>query len=282
MTAITTTTTTITTPRRTGVRRTLAVLDQAVRDRIVLAVLLGALAAGLGAMTGALWPPLRDTFADLPASVSDVLATVLVGADLTTPSGWVDAEMTALVVPAVLVVTAVVSIVRGVAGEEQTKTLGVLLSTPVSRTSFLLAKSGAMLAHVVVADLGVALGLVLADVAGDLGLRASGVVAVCLHAGLLGTMFGALAGLVCGLVGDRRLGYAAAGGLAGLAFAVDAFVPLSDSLAEVARISPWYYFAASTPLVNGPDLAHLMVLIVLTALWLGLALVAFHRRDLRG
>ena len=264
------------------VRRAGAVLERAVRDRIVLALVLGVLVVGLGAMTGALSPSMHDTFADLPASVSDVLSTVLAGADLTTPSGWANAEMTSLVVPAVLIVAAVVSVVRGVAGEEQTKTLGILLSAPLSRTSFLLAKTGAMLVHVLVVDLGVALGLLLANVAGDLGLAPSGVVGVCLHAGLLGTWFGTLALLVCGLVGDRRAGYAVTGGLAGLAFALNAFLPLSDALAGLARVSPWYYFAASNPLVDGPDLAHLAVLLVLTALWLVLALVAFGRRDLRG
>lgn len=267
---------------RTDVRRNLALIGLAVRDRVVIALMGALLLAVLGALTGALWPPLRDTFRNLPASVSDVLAKILSGADLSTPSGWVNAEMISLVASVVATAVAVVSVVRGVAGEEQTKTLDVLLSAPVSRSAFLLAKVGAMLVHVLVVDLGLALGLVLAHLAGDLGLATSGTVGACLHALLLGVMFGTLAALVCAVVGDRRLGYAVVGGLAWLSFAINAFLPLSDSLAGLARVSPWYYFAAPIPLVNGPDFGDLLVLLALAVLWLVLAVAAFGRRDLRG
>ncbi len=62
-------------------------------------------------------------------------------------------------------------------------------------------------------------------------------------------------------------------GSAGSSFALASFLPLSDSLADGAKVSPWYYYNSSDPLTNGADLLHLVVLLVLAAVALALGTI---------
>ena len=260
----------------------MAVMGHAVRDRLPVAGVAAVIVAGLAIMTGSLWPSLQETFADLPESLADTLDTVLAGADLTTPAGWMNAETLSAVAPMAAIAVPVISVVRAVAGEEQGKTLGVLLSAPVSRTTFVLAKAAAMVVHVAVVVVGLAVGLVAGSWVGDLGLSGSGVIGACVHLGVLGVFFGGVALLASAATGDRRLSSAISAGLAGLAFALSAFLPLSDALADGARISPWYYFSHTNPLATGIDVSDVLVLVVGAALMTGAAVVVHRRRDLRG
>lgn len=260
----------------------LAITRMAVRDRLLLVMVIAVLLVAMGALTGALWPSLQGAFADLPPALSDGLGTVLASADLTSPVGWMNAEMVSLVVPGGLIAVAVISATKGIAGEEQSKSLGMLLSTPVSRVAFLIAKTAAMIISVLLVTIGAAAGIFLGDRIGGLGIDTAGVLGTCAHAALLAIVCGSVAVLASALTGDSRLSSSAAGGLAALAFGLNAFLPLSSALAGLARVSPWYYFAQSNPLAHGPDYAHLGVLASIVVVLLGLAAVAYRRRDLHG
>ncbi|WP_072691635.1 ABC transporter permease subunit [Rhodococcus marinonascens] len=259
-----------------------ALVGKAIADRMTLSVVIGTLMIAMSAMVGALWPPLKDTFAEIPTALTDMVSKAFSGADLTTPAGWMNAELLSMVAPAGAIAIGVISAVRATAGEEEDKTLGALLGAPVGRTPFLLAKIDAMIVHVLVVCLFLAGGLIVGSVIGDLGLSATGIFGAAAHTALLGIVFGMIAIALGAGTGSRRLAAAATGGLAALAFAVSVFLPLSDTLAGGAKISPWYYYTASNPLVNGPDWAHLLILGT-SALMIGVvAALIFERRDLRG
>ncbi len=257
-------------------------VGQAVRDRLGLVGAVSALMIGMGLMVGALWPSLKDTFADLQDSLPDAFSTILAGADMSTPSGWANAEMMSMVAPAGVIAVGAISASRAIAGEEEDKTLGMLLGAPVSRASFLVAKSLAMVVHVLLVSVAVGAGLVLGNLVGDMGLSTTGILGAGLHTFVLGVLVGGVAVWFAAWTGSRRLTTAAAAGLAGLSFALASFLPLADSLADGARLSPWYYYNSSDPLANGADPWHLLVLLVLAAAVLAAGLLPFRRRDLRG
>ena len=259
-----------------------AITVHAVRDRSVLVGAVSALMVGMGLVVGALWPSLKDTFADLQESLPDAFTTVLAGADMSTPSGWANAEMMSMVAPAAVIAVAVISAMKSTADEEETKTMGVLLGAPVARSTFLLAKSAAMAIHVVIVSVSVSVGLGLGSLVGDMGLDAGNIVGAGLHAGALGLLFGAVAIAVGGWSGNAKLTTTVAAGLGGLSFALASFLPLSDALADGARLSPWYYFNSSDPLGSGADPFHLMVLLSLAAVVLVVGTASFGRRDLKG
>ncbi len=259
-----------------------AVTAIALRERLTLVGVVVAALVAMGALTGALWPSLREAFVDLPAAVNDGIGKVLAGADLTTPAGWMNSQMVSLIVPGGLIAVAILFASKAIAGEEQSGTLGLLLSAPVTRSAFLAAKTAAMIVHVLLATLGVAAGISIGNLIGDLGIDAAGVLGACVHGALLAIVFGAAAVLVAALTGDRRLASTIPATLAVLAFALNAFLPLSDALAGYTKISPWYYFSASNPLVNGIDPLHLVFLAGAAILLLASAFVVYDRRDLRG
>lgn len=268
-----------TTPNRA--RAFVAITGRAVLDRLPLAALVGVVLLGLGALVGALWPPLKDVFADFGDSLPEAFDAVI-GGGIGTPAGWATAQMLSIVAPGALIAVAAISAGRATAGEEEAGTLGILLSAPVGRVTFLLAKSLAMVIHVLVAGSAIVAGLLVANVLGDMDLAVSGMVAGALHAIALAIFFGAVAITVGSLTGARRTTTAVVGGLAALSFATYSFLPLSDSLADGAQASPWYYFASADALSNGADWGQLLVLAVATAVVLLPGLFRFPRRDLRG
>lgn len=258
------------------------VLRQAVGERLVLVSVVALVLLGMGALVGALWPPMQDTLAELQEALPPAIAVFLGEAGLGTPAGWAQAEMLSVVAPAAVITAAAASASRATAGEEEARTLGVLLAAPVGRLTFLWAKAAAMAVHTLIAAAAVSAGLVVADRIGGMDLGPSAIVAVGLHGYALGLLFGALALLVAVATGSRRRTTAVVSTLAGLAFAVHAFFPLSDALADGITASPWYYYIESEPIVHGADWGHLLVLLAATAAVLAAAAAAFPKRDLRG
>ena len=262
-------------------RAFLTVFRQSVLDRWVVPLIIGALMVGMGLLTGGLWPSLEDTMKDLPGSLND-LGQILAGSDLTTGAGWANAEIVSMVAPMGVIAVAIMAVLRGLPGEEESKALGAVLSAPVARSTFLWAKTAAMVVQVVVASSAVALGLVLGSLVGGLGLSAAGIVGVTLHVALLGVLFGAVAAAVGAATGARRLTMAVSAGSAAVAFVAWIVVPLVDAIDGLVRLSPWYWFNSTVPLVNGPDLPHLLVLAVVSIAWCLVAVALFARRDLKG
>lgn len=263
-------------------RMVTALLVKSIGDRLMLAAVVGTLMIAMGAFVGALWPPLRDTFAGLPSALVDAIAKAFPGGDLTSGIGFTNAELMSVVAPAGTVAVAVISAARATAGEEESRTLGLLLAAPVDRLTFLFTKAGAMVIHVLVVAVLLSVGLVVADLIGNLGLTAGGIIGAVAHTVMLGILFGVMAILIAAITGNRRLATAGAGAVAAVAFTTSAILPLSDALAGGAKISPWYYFNAANPLVSGIDVAHLTVLAAASAILMAFAAAIFHRRDLRG
>lgn len=260
----------------------LAVLRQSVLDRWAVPAVVGTLMVAMGLLTGALWPALEETLRDLPRGLSDNLGKALAGADLTSGVGWANAQFITVVAPLGLIAVATMAAVRGLPAEEESKTMGTVLAAPVRRSVFLAAKLTAVLLHVAVTACLVAVGLVLAEVVGDLGLSADGIIGASLHVFSLAAFFGAVGVAVGAATGDRRRTVAVTVGLAAAAFVLSIVLPLVDMLDELARLSPWYYFSAGRPLTEGPDWGHLAVLAALTVALAVVAVRCFDRRDLRG
>lgn len=281
---MTTTTTARPTSRSTAARRTplTPLVAHATRERLPLVAAVSGLMVGMGLVVGALWPSLKGTFADLQDSLPDAFSTVLAGADMSTPSGWANAEMMSMIAPAGVIAVAVISAMKATANEEESKTMGVLLGAPVPRSSFILAKSMAMAVHTLIAAAAVGAGLMLGSLLGDMDLGVANVLAAALHVAALGLLFGAITIAVGAWTGNGKLTVAVAAGLGGLSFAVASFLPLSDALAGAAKTSPWYYYNSSDPLSNGADALHLALLLALGALALVVGVLVFRRRDLRG
>lgn len=236
----------------------------------------------MGLFVGALWSPMQDALAALPESFLDAFRGMLIGGDMTTPAGWANAEMMSVVAPAGVITAAILSASRAIAGEEEDRTLGLVLSAPVSRTAFIVTKLLAMVVHVLIVAACIAAGLGVGSLVGDLGLSVEGMIAASVHLTALGVLFGVLAAVLAAVAGSRRLASVGAAVAAVVAFSVNAFFPLNETLADAVKYGPWHYVFVSNPLVNGLHLGHVGLLLASSLVLAVGAVLAFKRRDLRG
>jgi ABC-2 type transport system permease protein len=168
------------------------------------------------------------------------------------------------------------------AGEEEDGTLDLLLAQPVSRTRVFLETIGAL----ALGALGVcaisAVGFVLAWPAGDVeGLSLAEIVGVCFLIFPFLLTIAALT-LLAGATASSR-GWST-GGTLGLLVAVYLLFIISgldDDLRWLQYLTPFYYAGLPTALTEGVDAWRVIILVVATVVMLGLALLAFTRRDLR-
>ncbi|HET8766264.1 MAG TPA: ABC transporter permease subunit, partial [Pedococcus sp.] len=133
----------------------------------------------------AIWPSLRDQpsmsdFLDqMPEAFRSLFATA--GADMSTPTGYIQIELMSFMAPALLIIYAVGQGSSAVAGEEDRHSLDLLLGAPVSRTRVLLDKALALVIGTVLLVVVTGAALVLEGAAFDLHLPLSGVVAAMTH-----------------------------------------------------------------------------------------------------
>ncbi|MDN5763668.1 MAG: hypothetical protein L0H41_15300 [Microlunatus sp.] len=254
---------------------------RAVADKATVVGVLAFYGLAIGAGVGALWPPLRDVFADL--SLPAAFDSLLGGVPLNTPAGWVNAEMMSIMAPGFLIAAAMISAGAATAGEEQGRTLGLVLSTGASRTTFLAAKSAAVLTHVLIVALGMFLGLLAGNAIGGMGLSVTAMIEATLWMIPIALMYAAIALTVGALTGDKRLTISLTAGIAAVSFVLSVLLPMSQSLSGWAKINLWYPYSANVALIDGIDWGLAALTIAIAAAVSAVGFIGFqHRSNLRG
>nr|WP_277814804.1 ABC transporter permease subunit [Flaviflexus huanghaiensis] len=185
--------------------------------------------------------------------------------------------------PGFLIAVAMISAASATAGEEQDRTLGLVLSAGVPRGTFLSAKATATLTHVLIVAVALFVGMLIANPIGNLGIPVANLLAATLNMVLIALVFGAMTLGLGAVTGDKRLTLAITGAVIAVSFIAANFLGLNESLVWLSKLNFWYPYVASTPLANGLDWG-LAATMVALALGMGaMAFVAFSRRaDLRG
>lgn len=238
----------------------------------------------LVAMYAALWPSIRDQPAltavleDLP----EVLRSLLAGADMSTPIGYVQTELLALTGPLLIILFAVAAGAGGIAGEEDRRRLELLLANPIRRTRVVLEKVGAMMVGTVVLVTAMGAALWLAGFLGGPQLPVGNLMAAMVHLALLGLVFGSAAAAVGAATGSLAASRAVPGVLAVLAYAVNGLAPLVSWLEPFRALSPFYQYSGHQPLVNGLSLPSVLVAALTVGVLTAAAMAAFRRRDVAG
>jgi len=255
---------------------------RAVADRATIVGVLSFYSLAMGAGVGALWPPLKNTFASLSANLPAAFDQILGNVSMATPAGWMNAEMMSVVAPGFLIAIAILSAGAATAGEEQARTLALVLATAASRTTFLAAKTAAMVAHVLIVAVAMLTGLMIGNAIGHMGISVGLLLAATVQATLVGLVFGAIA-LTIGAAGsDRRQTMTISAAIAGLSFILAVFLPMNESLAWLAKLNFWYPYSANPAMVHGIDGGSAAVLAACAVTISAVGFVIFPRRDLRG
>ena len=216
----------------------------------------------------------------LKAYPPEMMNLLLAGADsFTSPAGYLQGALFALIVPLMFMIFAIGRGAHAIAGEEDEKTLELLLAHPVGRGRVVLEKFGALIAAT--ALLGIIFWLMLwaGATAVEMDISASNLAAATIGVLCLGLLFGTLALAIGAITGNRGLsiGIAAAVGLG--AYMLNGLGQNIEALEEIRKVSPFYLYIGNLPLQNGLSLGHMAALLGATLVLLFLAIVTFNRRD---
>jgi ABC-2 type transport system permease protein len=236
-------------------------------------------------LTTAFYPSVRDNAASLTEIIDALpegLRRALVGAnvDFFSAAGYLQARLFALLAPLLLLTFSVGAGARSIAGEEEAKTLDVLLATPVSRRRVFLDKAVAMFLSTggLSAVLWTTIAVTGPPFAVNLALGRLG--AAVLDCFLLASAFGAIALAVSAETGRRGLAGGVTGAVVAGSYMIDVLALSVGGLTWAQRLTPFYYYRSSEPLVNGLDPLHAAVLCGIAVAAGAVGLVAFERRDL--
>ena len=237
----------------------------------------------LAATSVAFWPSLEGTESlnDLMETSPELMEAFGVQ-DMSTASGYLDAQMYALMLPLLLSGLAIASASGITAGDEDAGRLELLHALPVKRETVWLTRLGAALLVVAVVA-----ALTAAAVAASIGpfsldgISAGRVLAATFACGLLAAFHASVAYAVAGLGGSRGVSAGVAVGVLFTGYVASYLLPLSDSLEGFRRISPWYWAIGSQPLSEGISGLRLLPLVVSFVALVVVGTVAIAQRDIR-
>lgn len=259
-------------------RAELTRLDLRIRRRSALAYALGT--AAYATLIVALYPSFRDDpTLDRFTRGSNATVAALFGANgsLTSPTGWVNANLYGNFVPLILLLITIGYGAHAIAGQSEDGTLGALLTLPVTRGSLLAQKVIALvllaLPAATLVMVGVAFGRTFALMIGYgalLGITAGSL--------LLAFDFGLLAMLVGALSGSRGVSLGITSATALAAYVLSSLASVVSWL-RPARYASLFFYATGAGQLDEPRPAYLGVL-TMVGLLAGVATaVAFARMD---
>jgi ABC-2 type transport system permease protein len=238
--------------------------------------------AAVALMYAAFYPSIKQSAADLDKYLQNLPDAVksVIGADYTTPAGYLRAELFAFLGPILLIVYAIGSGGRAIAGEEEARSLDLLLSTPMTRSSILGDKALALLLTMIGLAVLVFAVVIVVGPPFDLTVPIVDAGAVCMMFLLIGLTFGSLALAVGCLTGRRAWANAVAGGAAVATYVLNAVAPSVSALRWTRRLSPFRWYFEPDPLTTGLHAMNIAVLLGITGVCVGVAFWSFRRRDL--
>ena len=233
----------------------------------------------MGVMIGPMYSALDQDLITLGESLPDSMLALFGGGDLSTPEGFYQLESFGMVAPIAIMVVTITMGAKGLSGEEDNRTMGLLLANPVSRSRVVGQKVVAMVLYGLVVGFATFAGVAVGSWLGSLGMAVGNIAAASVLLTLIGLLFGGLALLLSAATGQTRLAIFIPVGAALVFHVINAMAELGD--AGWGQLSPFHYYLGSDPLNNGMAWGDAAVLAVLSLTVIALAVPAFQRRDLR-
>ena len=229
----------------------------------------------------ALYPSFKDdtSLNKLTEKGSTVAALFGASGPLTTPSGWLNANLYANFVPLVLLLLTIGYGATCLAGQDEDGTLALVATLPISRRRLALHKAAAMVALTVPVSVAT-LVCVLIGRGFDISLGSNALVGVTLGALLLGVDFGAVAMLVGAATGSRGTALGISSALAAVSYLISSLAPVVHWLHPARYASPFFYAVGDGQVSDGLAPAWAGVLLGIAACAVAISLVVFERLDI--
>ena len=211
-----------------------------------------------------------------------IRAAFMGSSDFSTPVGYVNVELLSWLAPIVLIGFAVVVAARSVAGEEESGTLGLVLTHGVGRARFALQKYAAMVVVVVALGAVFWLSLTVATTIAGTPVGAGDLAVAFVRLTLLGLAVGSVSFAVGGATGRRQAAVAAGAGVGVLMYLLNTLAVMNETVRPLRFVSLFYWAGGASPLGKPLDWGGVLVMVAAALLLLAATLVLFERRDLHG
>jgi ABC-2 type transport system permease protein len=241
--------------------------------------------AALVALNLAFYPSIRDDAAlsdyakDLPESVRALFAGGEL--DLTSPAGYLNSQIFALLAPLVFLIFTIGAGAGAVAGEEERGTLDLLLAHPVRRRDYVFQRAAALAALVIALTVVLLGSVALGSWLVDLEIGFGRLLAASVGVALLALLFGAVALAAGAIRPGRTTAIAVGAGLATAAWIFDGLAQAVDSLELWRPLLPYYHALGQNPLREGAQWTGWTILLIATAVATVAAAAGLERRDVR-
>lgn len=228
----------------------------------------------------ALYPAFQHSTALDDLVRNDPTAAALFGVtgEVSTSSGWLNANIYANLFPLVMLLMTVGYGASSLAGQNEQGTLCLLVTLPLRRASLAAQKVGAMVIQALVLAVGVAAS-VLVGRAFELSITAGRAAAVSTTVLLMGLDFGLLAMVVGALTGKRGTALGVGTVVAAASYLVSSLAPVASWIRPLRFASLFYWSVGNDQLGQGVRAADFAVLAVTGAALAAAALFAFRRFD---
>lgn len=202
------------------------------------------------------------------------------GEDFASPAGYLQARLFSIFAPVLLLIYAIGAGSRAIAGEEERRTLDLLLSTPVPRRRVVIDKALAMIAATAGLGAVLALAIVVTGPPFDITVGVASVVAAAADCVLLALAFGGVALAVGAGTGRRSVAVGVTAGAAAGSYLIDILALSVNGLGWLQRASAFFYYRDPEPIVHRLDPLDALVLGAIAMVSVGIAVWSFERRDL--
>lgn len=216
----------------------------------------------------------------LTEHASTVAALFGAAGPLTTPPGWLNANLYANFVPLIVLLLAIGYGATCLAGQNEDGTLALIATLPVSRPRIAMQKAATMMLQLVPVSVATLL-CVLAGRGFDLTVSTAGIIGVTIGSLLLGADFGAIAMFVGAVTGSRGTALGVTSALAAAAYLLSSLAPVVSWLHPARFASLFFYAVGDGQIGRGLSIGSAAVLVGVGALASVAAVAAFERLDLR-
>jgi beta-exotoxin I transport system permease protein len=236
------------------------------------------------AMIASIFPSIEDSpqLAQLVQDYPEALKSLfgLGGVNLSSGTGYLDTELFNIILPLLVIVLAVGSGSRTLAGEEEAGRLELPFSYPVRRRDGIVTKGLGVAGEIGIFAATTFVVLALLSPVFGLDLSYGGLAGGVLGLGLLGLFHGWLALAVGAARPGRALAIALPAGVAALGYLIGGLHSLASWLDPFRFVSSFWWIGQS-PLSNGVEIGHFLVVAAASLVALGAAAFLIERRDLQ-
>lgn len=241
-------------------------------------------AAGVGAyavLIVVLYPSFRNdaSLNDLTTSNPKLAALFGAAGSLTSPDGWMNANLYANFVPLFALLMTIGYGAAAIAGQDEDGTLGAVASLPLTRGRLLLEKTAAL----AVLSLPVPVVSLVASLVGrgfDLDLGIGPLAQITVGSALMAFDLGLLALAVGAWTGSRGTALGVSVAAAAVGYVISSLAPVVHWIHAIRYASPVYWGVGANQLHDGADTAGTILLVLTGAAIAMLAWAGFRRLDI--